>query len=137
MLMLFLTCLSVPAIDTVHMFRLTAPVDDVDKSLDFGLWSYCVSNPIKKAGRLVLLFSGATFYLNHPVSATHIPAIGKYSNPTLGYVVDEEGFAAENLYGKCIPFFFFHSRDLRATSSLVLRCTDSVRLSLCVIKSCG
>ena len=76
-LMLLLTCLSVQAIDTVHMFRLTAQVDDVDKSVDTGLRSYCLSNPIKKAGRLVLLFSGATFYLSHPASASHIPAIGK------------------------------------------------------------
>ena len=76
-LMLLLTCLSVQSIDTVHMFRLTAQVDDVDKSVDTGLRSYCLSNPIKKAGRLVLLFSGATFYLSHPASASHIPAIGK------------------------------------------------------------
>ena len=46
-LMLLLTCLSVQAIDTVHMFRLTAQVDDVDKSVDTGLRSYCLSNPIK------------------------------------------------------------------------------------------
>ena len=75
--MLLFTCLSVQAIDTVHMFRLTALVDDVDKSVDTGLRSYCLSNPIKKAGRLVLLFSGATFYLSHPASASDIPAIGK------------------------------------------------------------
>ncbi|KIJ93357.1 hypothetical protein K443DRAFT_684606 [Laccaria amethystina LaAM-08-1] len=51
-LMSFLTCISVPAIDTVYMFCLTAQVDDVDNqsSVAFGeLWSCCVSNPIKKA----------------------------------------------------------------------------------------
>lgn len=49
-------------------------VDNVEKSVDFGLRSYCVSDPTKK------------------VAGCHTPAIGKYSNSTLGYV-----------YGKCIP----------------------------------
>ena len=33
-------------------------------------------------------------------------------------------------------FFLFDSMDLRATSSLVLRCTGNIRLPLCVVRSC-
>ena len=42
----------------------------------------------------------------------------------------------EVIWSNCFFFFFLYSMDLRATSSLVLRRTGSIRLPLGVIRFC-